>query len=707
MDLNKKFVMDFFNGATHPLSYGEIIESLDVAGTDTVKFNSILKKLLDSGTIVKIKGNRYGTPSKMNLVLGRVQVHPDGYGFIIPDDKAEEDLYVKPRQLKEVMHGDIVIARKQISRRTKKTEGKIIRVVKRGNTHVIGRFERKKKFGYLVPLNRSIIHDVYIPIEDSMDTPNGAVASAKITKYPTSHLNPEGKIVKVFGDINDPAVEIEAVLYKHQIKSEFPQDVLKQSDKITLDISKKETAKRVDLRKIPTFTIDGEKAKDFDDAVGIKRTNSGFKLFVSIADVNHYVKPDSPIDKEALSRGTSVYLLDKVVPMLPEKLSNDICSLKPNEDRLTVTVEMEFDAGGELVDYNFYKSMINSDHRLTYTTVKRILSDKNKGLTDKYSDIIEDLRIMEELALILKKKRDMRGSIDFDLPETDVIIDMRGKPENIIKAERNIAHQIIEEFMLAANETVATHLNWLNIPSLYRVHEEPDPDKVADFKELVYNLGYHLKVTSKLHPKGFQTLLAQVKGQPEEMLINRVMLRTMKQAVYMPINQGHFALATNDYTHFTSPIRRYPDLVVHRILSETLTNKVLSEAKIAQLESGLTRIADHCSKQEREAESAEREIIDLKKVQFMVDKIGEVFQGFISGVNSFGFFVELCGIFVEGLVHVSSLCDDYYRFYEKKHMLIGSNLKKMFRLGDMVSVKLIKADVDKREIDFELIEKLK
>ena len=672
--------MDFFNNAAYPLSYDEVIESLNILETETVKFNSILKKLLDSGKVVKIKGNRYGTPSKMNLAAGKVQVHPDGYGFIIPEDKTEEDIYVSPRQLKEVMHNDFVIVRKQLSRRTMKKEGKIIRIVKRGNTHIIGRFERKKKFGYLIPLNPSLLYDVYIPIKDSMNTPNGAVASAKITKYPTEHLNPEGKIVKVLGDINDPAVEIEAVLHKYQIRSEFPNEVLKQSDKIMLDISKEVAAKRIDLRKLPTFTIDGEKAKDFDDAVGIERIKGGFKLFVSIADVSHYVKPDSPLDKEAFSRGNSVYLLDKVVPMLPEKLSNDICSLKPNEDRLTVTVEMEFDAGGEMVDYNFYKSMINSGYRLTYTTVKQILADKNKKLISKYSDIIDDLHAMEKLTMILKNKRNMRGSIDFDLPEADVIIDMRGKPENIIKAERNIAHQIIEEFMLAANETVATHLNQMNIPSLYRVHDEPDPDKVADFKELVFNLGYHLKVTSKLHPKDFQRLLSEVKDQPEEMLINRVMLRTMKQAVYMPMNQGHFALATRNYTHFTSPIRRYPDLVIHRILSETLANKVLSEGKIARLEADLTKIADQCSKLEREAEAAEREIIDLKKVQFMVDKIGEVFQGFISGVNSFGFFVELYDIFVEGLVHISSLCDDYYSFYEKEHMLIGANLKKIFRL---------------------------
>jgi ribonuclease R len=706
MALNLKFVLGFFNDAAHPLSHEDIIRSLSISKEEEAEFNSILKQLLASGDIVKIRGNRYGTPNKMNLVTGKVQAHPDGYGFIIPDDKTEEDLFVSPRQLREAMHDDIVIARKQASRRTKKMEGQIIRIVKRGNSHVIGRFEKKKRFGYLVPLNRSILHDIYIPIEDFMGAKDGDIVSAEIIKYPVKRLNPEGKIVKIFGDINDPDVEIEAILFKYHIDAGFPEGVIKQAERTDPGINEEEFAKRTDLRDMTTFTIDGENAKDFDDAVSIERLKGGYRLLVSIADVSHYVKPKTPLDKEAFSRSTSVYLLNKVVPMLPERLSNDICSLKPKEDRLTFTAEMEFDSGGDIVDYNFYKSVINSDYRLTYTEVKRVLLQKDEGLIKKYSNIVDTLKAMEELALILKNKRGMRGSIDFDLPEADIIIDMQGRPENIIKAERNIAHRIIEEFMLVTNETVARHLNWLDIPCLYRVHEQPDPDKVADFKELAFNLGYHLKITSKIHPKAFQQLLSEVSGQPEEMLINRVMLRTMKLAVYMPMNQGHFALATSDYTHFTSPIRRYPDLAVHRILSDALISKKITEQKAAQLESELKKISEHCSIKEREAEKAEREVIDLKKVQFMSDKIGEAFTGFISGVNSFGFFVELCDILVEGLVHVSSLHDDYYIFYEKEHMLVGKNLKHRFRIGDMISVRLVKADTDKREIDFELIEKL-
>ncbi len=708
MEFDTKSLLSFLNEAAKPVKYADIIKSLKVKKDDAKEFDIALNRLLKTGEIVKLKDGRYGLPSKMNLVVGKVQVHPDGYGFIIPDDASEEeDLYVRPRQLKEVMHGDTVIARKQISNRTKKTEGKIIRIVKRGNTNIIGRFEKKRKFGYLVPLSPSILHDIYIPIEDSMDAPNGIIATAQIKKYPTKHLNPEGVITKVLGDINDPSVEIESILHKHQIKSGFPKNVMDLADSMTLDIGAKELEKRVDLREHRFFTIDGETAKDFDDAVCIKREKSGYKLFVAIADVSHYVKQDSPLDIEAFTRATSVYLLDKVVPMLPEKLSNDICSLRPDEDRFTFTVEMEFDSLGDLVDYAFYKSVINSKRRMTYTQVKQVLSGKNKKVADKYADIAGDLQAMRELAMILREKRALRGSIDFDLPEADIIIDLRGQPENIIKAERNIAHKIIEEFMLAANETVATHLSWLDVPSIYRVHEEPAQEKLADFRELVFNLGYQLKVTSKIHPKALAQLLAEVEDAPEAMLINRVMLRTMQQAKYMTTNQGHFALATSNYTHFTSPIRRYPDMVVHRILANTLANKKFMKKQQAGFEAKLTKITDHCSRQERVAEAAEREIISLKKVQFMVDKVGDTFSGFISGVTSFGFFVELCDIFVEGLVHISALKDDYYQLFEKEHMLVGTNLKKIYRLGDMVSVKLVRASVEKREIDFELIKKIK
>jgi ribonuclease R len=706
MALDLKFVLNFFNEATHPISYSEIIEALTITEEESREFDSILKTLINSGDIVKIKGDRFGMSKKMNLVVGKVQVHPDGYGFIIPEEKREEDLYVSPRQLKEVMHGDTVIARSQISRRTKKTEGRIIRIVRRGNKRIIGRLELKKKFGYVVPLNRSILHDVYVPVTDTLSAKNGDIVSCEIIKYPTQHLNPEGKVIKVFGSTSSPEVEVEAILLQYHINDIFSEEVLYEAERKKLGIDEDELKKRNDLRDMLTFTIDGETAKDFDDAVSIERLASGYRLLVSIADVSHYVRHGSILDKEALSRGTSVYLLNKVVPMLPEKLSNDLCSLRPNEDRLALTVDMEFDAGGEIVDYDFSKSVINSNYRLTYTEVRDILAG-NKKLRGKYSDIIDTLMAMKELALILKTKRNMRGSIDFDLPEADIIIDMQGRPENIIKAERNIAHRIIEEFMLIANETVAKHLNWLDLPGIYRVHEPPDPEKLADFKELAFNLGYHLKMTSKLHPKAFQQLLAEVKDQPEEMLINRVMLRTMSQAVYKPVNDGHFALATSDYTHFTSPIRRYPDLVVHRILSDSLVNKKMSPQKIAMLESSLTKISEHCSVTERNAEKAERDLIDLKKVQFMADKIGDEYEAFISGVNSFGFFVELSEIFVEGLVHVSSLKDDYYTFYEKEHMLIGDHKKQKFRLGDMVSVRLVKADIDRKEIDFELIEKLK
>jgi ribonuclease R len=460
---------------------------------------------------------------------------------------------------------------------------------------------------------------------------------------------------------------------------------------------------RTDLRASLTVTIDGETARDFDDAVAVKREDKGrIRLWVSIADVSHYVKPGSALDTDAYLRGTSVYFPDRCIPMLPEELSNGICSLNPSVDRLTVTAEMLFDKGGALLHASFYPSVIRSTARLTYTMVKKILVDKDLEAATTHRALVADLQVMEELALRLMEKRNKRGSIDFDLPEPEIILDLQGGTSAIIRAERNLAHRIIEEFMLAANEAVASHLEGRHIPTLYRVHEQPDPVKLKDFQEFIHNFGYGFRMTEELvEPAEFQRLLEEAAGKPEERMINEVLLRCMKQARYAAENLGHFGLAAPCYTHFTSPIRRYPDLVVHRILKGGLSGR-LKEKELEKLATTLPDVAAHTSKRERVAMEAEREIVDLKKMQFMRDKVGEEFDGFITGVTPYGFFVELLEFFVEGMVHVSTLARDYYRYQEKQHALVGERSKEIFRLGDRVMVTVASVSLERKQIDFVL-----
>jgi ribonuclease R len=494
------------------------------------------------------------------------------------------------------------------------------------------------------------------------------------------------------------------IVRKYGLSQRFPPDVLKEVKKAPMRVKADEMQKRVDLRGFNTFTIDGETARDFDDAVSIEGiirsgTKKGYRLRVSIADVSHYVKEASALDIEAYERGTSVYFPDRCIPMLPEPLSVGICSLNPGVDRLTITVELEFDSQGELKRKKFYESVIKSSARLTYTNVKKILVEGDKDLKKRYARILKDLKLMEELALNLMKRRSRDGSIDFDLPEPQIIIDIEGRIEDIVRSERNIAHRIIEEFMLAANKAVAGEFS--EYPSLYRVHEAPDEQSIKDFKEFVSSLGYPLKW--KAGPKAFQSVLESVRGSPVERLVNHVLLRSMKQARYSEVNTGHFGLAFKDYTHFTSPIRRYPDLIVHRLLKKLLIKKYTKRERERRMEA-LPAVADQSSARERNAMEAEREIVDLKKAQFMKDKVGEVFGGFISGVTSFGFFVELKDYFVEGLVHVATLTDDYYTFLEKEHRLMGERTKRSFTLGKEVMVEISNVNIERRRIDMVLHE---
>ncbi len=697
MDETQSKIISFMTEAGKPFSFKELARTFQVRREDKGGFKGLLNELVKDGSLIKIRGGRYGIPSKMNLVAGELTAHPDGYGFVRPEEGGE-DVFVNPRNLNGAMHGDAVIVRVESVKAKGRREGRIIRVLRRAHKTVVGKFETGRGYGVVIPSDERILYQIIIPPGDARRVKDGTIVEAEITRWPAKHVAPAGKIIETIGDPEDPDVEAEVILKKFGLPAKFPPAVMHEVKSTPLAVSEKDTHGRVDLRGKKVFTIDGETAKDFDDAVSIEKTASGFRLWVSIADVSHYVKEGTALDAEAYARGTSVYFPDRCIPMLPEALSNGICSLNPDEDRLTMTAELDFDHDGRAKRKKFYKSVIRSVERMTYTNVKKTLTGEDAAVSGRYSHIEADLRLMEELAGKLRDLRNLDGSIDFDLPEPQIIIDIEGKVEDIVRSERNVAHRIIEEFMLAANRAVAGEFASSGLPFLYRIHGEPDADSIEEFREFIAGFGLHFKPGG---PKSLQKVLKSVEGRPEEKLVNQVLLRSMKQAVYSDENAGHFGLAFADYTHFTSPIRRYPDLVVHRLLSLLVRGGYTALVKEG-MAARLPEIASHTSGRERKAMEAEREIADLKKAQFMRDKVGSEFDGFISGVTSFGFFVELKDYFIEGLVHVSSLSDDYYVFDEKKHSLIGESKKRVFRLADRVRVRLKNVDLERRRIDMSL-----
>jgi ribonuclease R len=690
------------DNATRPMTSKELVRALGIGRNDRSAFSDALDELIVRGEIIKTRDMSFALPAKINIVTGRLSCHRDGYGFVSPDEGGD-DVFIPARFLRENMHGDKVAVRIESGGGFGKREGRIIRTLERGYTKIVGRFESARNFGYVMPDEQRITHDIYIPPSESGKAKSGQSVVVEITAYPSANRNPEGRVVEVLGWPDDPEVEVKTILSKYELPNQFSVEALEEARSVPQKPSAGDLRGRKDLRDIPTVTIDGESARDFDDAVSIrKESGAATRLWVSIADVSHYVKEGSFLDRDAYLRGTSVYFPDRCIPMLPEELSNGICSLNPGVDRLAVTAEMLFDNLGGIKEASFYPSVIRSDARLTYTLVRDLLENVSSEISGKYSELEGSFALMKELALRLMDKRKKRGSIDFDLPEPEVVLDLQGRTESIIKAERNIAHRIIEEFMLAANEAVASHISGMEMPSLYRVHENPDPEKLADFREFIFNFGYELPMKEgKVKPRDLQKLLEQSEGRPEEKMVNEVLLRCMKQASYSVDNLGHFGLASPCYTHFTSPIRRYPDLVVHRILKSILSGK-LKKSDIERLSAVLPETAEHTSKRERTAMEAEREIITLKKLQFMKDKTGEEYDGFISGVTPFGFFVGLDEYFVEGLVHVSTLRRDFYHYDEKQHSLVGENTGERFRIGDGVRVKVALVSLEKRQIDLVL-----
>lgn len=703
-----------------PLKMKEIERRLDIGEDGRRKLRAVLRELVEAGEVVETRGKRFGAIEHMNLVAGTFIGHPDGFGFVqLPPRPGQADLpdiYVSGRDVDGAMHGDKVVVRvsgggrparpsktkkagrSQRTKKSQKARGEIIRVLERAHTSVIGYFDKGRNSTFVVPIDERITQHIYIGSADSLDAEPGQIVMAEITQYPSPHRNPEGRITEVLGNRGDRGLDTELLIRKHGLSAEFPASTLKAAEKLSRKIPTSEIKRRVDLRKMPMATIDGADAKDYDDAVSIETTPKGnYSLGVHIADVSHYVTPGTALDDEAYSRATSTYLEDRVLPMLPERLSNDLCSLRENEDRLAMTVMMEIDSGGKLHSCAIFESVIRVNHRMTYDDVLAII-EGDKALSDKYADFADHFHAMNKLARKLRANRMAHGSLDFSFPEARAIFDSEGEVVDIVLRRQTLAHELIEEFMLMANQAVAHHVTDKGAPMMYRIHETPAPDRIAAFREFVASIGYQLGEKGAGTPKGLQKVSRQAKGKPEENLINYLMLRALKMARYSPENLGHFGLACECYTHFTSPIRRYPDLMVHRILKAL--GRGGAKLVIEEYSEHIERVAEHCSGRERKSIEAERESLETKQLFFMNDKIGDEFVGRITGVHSYGLFIELVDYLVEGLIHISSLDDDYYIFMEEKHCLLGEHAGKSYRLGDEVKVQVVKIDLDRKRMDF-------
>ena len=692
----------------HPATPRELLQKLKLPRQQRPTFKKLLSDLVDSGALVQTRGNRFGLPDRMNLVIGKIVTNPRGFGFVVPDRPLEEtkgDVFIAGSNLNQAMHGDRVVAR--IERvNGDRAEGRIVRILERGAASVVGRFDVDGSgLGFLVPFDRRLIMDVQIPADERGDAQPGDMVVVEITRWPTPARAPLGRVIDVLGDIDEPGVDNEIIIRKYGIPDEHSPEAVEEARRIGGAVREKDIAGRTDFRPLTIVTIDGEHARDFDDAISLEVLPNGhFWLGVHIADVAHYVQEGTALDEEAYERGTSVYFPDRAVHMFPSELSTGLCSLNPNVDRLVQSCLMEVDRRGAVVRYELHDGVIHSRARMTYTEVNAILTTRDPETLAKYRELVPLFEMMRELFEILNKRRHRRGSIDFDLKEPEIVLDDQGLVEAIVAAERNIAHRIIEEFMLLANETVAQHLDDHDVPSLFRVHEEPDPLKVEEFEEFVSTLGYSLAAPpNDVKPRHFQKLVEKMRGTPEEKPIAFLMLRTMQKARYDEQNKGHFGLAAKSYTHFTSPIRRYPDLVVHRTLRESRHDAMNTDRK-DELIDDLPEIARHTSERERRADDAERELVQWKKVRFMADKVGDEFEGYITGVTAFGLFIELIEHFVEGLVHISTMADDYYRFVDRAHILRGENTGRVYRLGDKVSVQVIKVDMERRQVDLGLTE---
>jgi ribonuclease R len=689
-------ILSLFETKKKPLLLRELYHLLNIPKPERQAFREFIRKLCREGKLVQIRKRKFGLPSQFSAKKGKIRVHPDGFAFVETEDG--ETVFIPPRKVGKALDGDLVLV--QIEKIAKKgPEGRVLSVLERKRKYIVGYLVKRNKFFFLEPEDPRIPFELYIPKKRRGKALPNHLVVAKIIQGSSEFGVPMGEVLKDLGDPQDINTHVWAVIYGQDLPFELPHQAKKELMKLPDEVREEDKVGRVDLRELPFVTIDGENARDFDDAICVRETPKGFKLYVAIADVSHYVPMNSFLDKDAYLRGTSVYFPTMVIPMFPEKLSNHLCSLKPFVDRLVMVVEIDYTKSGMVKGKKFYEGVIRSKARLTYTEVKRMLIDGDKELIKKYKELYPMLNSALELSQLIRAQRTKKGSLDFDLPEPEVLINLEGKIENIIKRERNPAHMLIEDFMIAANVAVAEFLTDLDYPFLYRVHEEPDPNKLRELSEIFLSLGYSIEIPEKVTPSFIQELLKQFEGKPTEHLFNHLVLRSLKQARYSPENVGHFGLAETHYCHFTSPIRRYPDLVVHRVLKRALRKK-----KPPYSHEELLVMGKHLSERERKAEEAERDVIKRLQAFFMQDKAGQEFYGIISGVSAFGFFVDLEDYMVSGVVRVIDLVDDVYILDEKGISLIGKNTGKVYQIGQRIKVKLKKVDLRRFYIDFVPVE---
>lgn len=688
-----------------PIKRRDMRAMLSVPQEDREKFESLINELIAEGRVFETKKGKLASPKDLQMATGTFIGHARGFGFVTPD-AGGEDIFIPASETMGAMQKDRVLYKMlHKAEKGKKADGVIVRILERGQQRIVGTFEAGSKgYGFVVADDKKIAKDIFISRENTKGAVTGHKVVVEITDYGEDSRNPEGKVIEILGHINDPGVDILSVIRRYELAVEFPEEVYAEIEHLGTEVAEADKKGREDLRDLLTITIDGADAKDLDDAVSLKRLGNGnFELGVHIADVSHYVRENTALDKEAYARGTSVYLVDRVIPMLPHKLSNGICSLNPHVDRLALSCLMEVNGRGEVVSHRILESVINSDYRMTYTAVREILEDGTPALLEQYAEILPMLEDMEELRQILGEKRRKRGSVNFDLPESKIILDENGKPIDIKPYEKSIATNMIEEFMLVCNETIAENSFWQEMPFMYRSHQEPDEDKLEKMEQFLRGFGYYLrKKDGEIHPRELQKVLQKAEETDEERIITRMVLRSMMQARYTAENGGHFGLAAKYYCHFTSPIRRYPDLEIHRMIKKMLHGE-LDEKASAYYRRKMPDWAKHCSKQERVAEDAERDTDALKKVEFMEDKVGQIYEGIISGVTNWGIYVELPNT-IEGMVALSQMDDDYYEFDEKKMLVFGKRTKKSYRLGDKVVVSVAKVDRMMGTIDFAFAE---
>ncbi|EGQ3956783.1 TPA: ribonuclease R [Staphylococcus pseudintermedius] len=711
MNLKEEIIAIIKSADYEPMSVSDFQDALGLSSADSFRdLIKILVELEQTGMVTRTKQDRYQKQQQKTnsgLVRGTLSQNKKGFAFLRPDDQEMEDIFIPPTKINRAMDGDVVLVEVKKSRgdfRKGKFEGEVKAIESHSIKQVVGTFSEARHFGFVVPDDKRIMQDIFVPKGQELGAVEGHKVLVQITQYSDGTNSPEGQISAILGHKNDPGVDILSIIYQHGIEIEFPDDVLKEAENVPETIQPDELKGRRDLRDELAITIDGADAKDLDDAIAVKKLDNGnTELTVSIADVSYYVTEGSALDREAYDRATSVYLVDRVIPMIPHRLSNGICSLNPEVDRLAMSCRMEIDAQGQVVKHEIFESVIHSNARMTYDAVNRIITDKDAATRAQYPEIVPMLDLAQTLSQQLIAMRKKRGEIDFDIKEAKVIVNEEGIPKEVVTRERGEGERLIESFMLIANETVAEHFNQMEVPFIYRIHEQPKSERLRQFFDFITNFGIMVKGTGEdIHPSTLQNIHEEIAGRPEDMVISTMMLRSMQQARYDADNLGHFGLAADYYTHFTSPIRRYPDLIVHRLVRKYLIEKSMDGRAMHEWEEKLPQIAEHTSNRERRAIDAERDTDELKKAEFMIQHIGDEFEGVISSVANFGMFVELTNT-IEGMVNMQNMSDDYYHFDERQMALIGERKAKVYRIGDVVKVKVIHVDVDERQIDFQIV----